>query len=202
MISLEIAGIGATEYEFSSADGVWTVGLTKQSLSLSTRNYERWEDFKRHMTAPVGALREQYAPAFYGRLGLKYRNIIVCSTLGISVDTAWSELLKSELIGEVSDADIGRRVKTAMRQTGIELEDDGFVQLNHYIAEAKTKKDGATERVYVIDADFFFRKKTEVDNVWNRLDTLNKESGRLFRWCITEKLHTAMGPRVVEPGSE
>ena len=89
-----------------------------------------------------------------------------------------------------------------MRQTGIELDDDGFVQLNHYLAQAKTDKQPAVEQVYVVEADFFFRKKTEIDNVWNRLDKLNKESGRLFRWCITDELHKAMGPQSVESGSK
>jgi uncharacterized protein (TIGR04255 family) len=46
----------------------------------------------------------------------------------------------------------------------------------------------------LIDADFFSEGRTNLDDVLARLRTYNKHAGRLFRWCITDELHEALGP--------
>ncbi|MDZ4657710.1 MAG: TIGR04255 family protein [Bythopirellula sp.] len=198
MISAEIPAMGATTYEFVSDDGLWKVTLAKQSLSVRTRKYLRWEDFKAHTNAPFEALEKVYKPPFFQRIGLKYQNIISRSALKIDAEKPWSELLKDVVVGEIADPQIGARVKTTMRHTGIELENDSFVKLTHYLAKAQSSDKTPDEEVYVVDADFLTRKRTEIKDVHDRLDRLNNESGRLFRWCITDYLHTAMGPTVVE----
>ena len=49
----------------------------------------------------------------------------------------------------------------------------------------------------MIDADFYDDKQTELANALTRLDSLNKQSGYFFRWCIRERLHTAMRPQLI-----
>ncbi len=194
----EIPGFGSLEYEFTSDEGSWVVGLNKQSLSLTARSYERWEDFKEHLSLVLGALIAEFAPHSFQRIGLRYRNIIVRSKLGLG-DHGWPTLLTKELIGELADARIGPFVRSATHHVKISLDEAGFVSLRHYLAQSKDGEGGAVEEAYVIDADFFNSKKTETSDVTSKLDRLKQESGRLFRWCITEKLHDAMGPKPVEP---
>jgi hypothetical protein len=43
-------------YDFISADGVWTAGLTREFLALGTSRYERWEAFRAQLTRPLEAL--------------------------------------------------------------------------------------------------------------------------------------------------
>jgi len=50
-----------------------------------------------------------------------------------------------------------------------------------------------------IDADFFTERRIEIGEADQILNHFNQQSGRLFRWCITARLHDAMGPAVVAP---
>ena len=50
------------------------------------------------------------------------------------------------------------------------------------------------EKVFLIDADFYTEQQTEPDHVFSCLDALNRQARLFFRWCITERLHRAMGP--------
>src|SRR5438132_1497631 len=64
---------GKVSYDFISADEQWKVGLTREFIALTTAKYERWEDFKAHLEAPLQAFIELYSPAFFSRIGLRYR---------------------------------------------------------------------------------------------------------------------------------
>ena len=48
------------------------------------------------------------------------------------------------------------------------------------------------EECFLIDADFFIDHKTEVPHVLELIDHLNRESGRFFHWCITDRLRDAL----------
>jgi hypothetical protein len=50
----------------------------------------------------------------------------------------------------------------------------------------------------MIDADFFTEERLERENARARLNEFNREAGRLFRWSISDRLHDAMGPKLVE----
>jgi uncharacterized protein (TIGR04255 family) len=49
-------------YEFVSADENWTVSLTRNFLALSTRKYERWEQFTDQLQHPLQSLIDVYKP--------------------------------------------------------------------------------------------------------------------------------------------
>lgn len=198
MIAPEMLGVSRTTYEFGAADNSWKVGLNKESLSLSTTSYERWEDFRQRMENLWKSFCELYRPSYCSRLGLRYQNGIVKAELGIEKDRSWSALLRPEIIGELADHDIGKRVLQSVRESDIQLDDDGIVHLRHFLAERKAPNSQTVEQAYVIDADYYYTGRTEVNDVWQRLDSLNRESGRLFRWCITDTLHDAMEPDRVD----
>jgi uncharacterized protein (TIGR04255 family) len=70
------------------------------------------------------------------------------------------------------------------------------VRLHHGFAKYKDK----SETCYLIDADFFTESRTESRNVSDAepvLDSFNREAGRLFRWCISDRLKAAMDPQIV-----
>ena len=69
--------------------------------------------------------------------------------------------------------------------------DIGMVRVKHFLA----KLTNSSEDCYVIDADFFTDVNTEPNDAIEKLNQLNKFAGRLFRWCIKDKLHDAMEPR-------
>jgi len=193
LVGLERA-IGATSYEFASADGAWKVTLTSEFLALVTSKYRRWEDFKTHLQVPLQALATVYAPAFLSRIGLRYQDVVKRSVLGLH-DVPWSELLQSQVLGELIEPWIEVDAIQAVRNLLLRVnEQDDRVQIQHGFAT--TGQD--PEQCYLIDCDFFVEQQTEPRNATATLDRLNKESGKLFRWCIQDRLHAAMEPRNAE----
>jgi uncharacterized protein (TIGR04255 family) len=183
---------GRATYQFLSEDKKWRVVLTRDSLSLSTVEYKRWEDFKEHLEIALNAFLEVYQPAFFSRIGLRYRDLIERSKLGLET-ASWSELLSPPVAGELSAPEIVDRITHCVNQLTISLDDNGsMVLLNHGLVGNENAED-----LYIIDSDFLTEEKTEVQNVIEKLDYFNKFSGRLFRWCISEKLHNSLDPQSV-----
>jgi uncharacterized protein (TIGR04255 family) len=182
--------LGRPSYEFGSEDGLWLVSLARDSLALTCKQYEHWEEFKAHLEQPLAALLDEYAPAFCSRIGLRYRNVILRSALKLDAEP-WSDLLKPHIAGELSSPDLtAEEVQQVATEVLIRLPSDGNqVRVVHGLSPTS-----GGENAYVIDSDFFTEKKTETQDVIQILDGFNVQARRLFRWCINERLHQAMGP--------
>lgn len=185
--------IGPKAYEFISADQVWRVGITRDFIALTCRKYERWEDFKAHLERPLAAIIEHYSPAFYTRVGLRYRDVIRRSALNLK-GVEWSALLRPHVAGELSAPEIAGEIERVMKDVTITLNKESHVRIRHGLAHGKQNG----ELCYVIDSDFYTEERTEIKDGPAILDHFNRQSGRLFRWCITDRLHEAMGPRVIK----
>ncbi len=182
-------------YEFTSADEKWKVTLTRDFLALSTSAYRRWEDFRKHLERPVKALVEVYAPAFFTRIGLRYQDLIRRSTLNLAPDTKWSDLLKPPVAGVLAESELAVAVE---EMSGLVLIGfpyfKGKVRVNYGVVEAAD----SDERCFLIDSDFYTEERTNIGDVHDILGYFNRQSGRLFRWCIQDRLHEAMEPVPVE----
>lgn len=183
--------IGNPSYTFTSEDGAWKVVLTRDFIASTTSKYERWQDFGKHLNLPLKALVEQYSPAFYTRIGLRYRDVIRRSILGLG-EVDWAELLKPQIAGELSIRDVAKAIERAAREAIFVLdENESKLHVRHGLA----RRGPNGEECYVVDSDFFTTQKTEIKDAGKILDTFNRHAGRFFRWCITDRLHQAMGPR-------
>lgn len=181
-----------TTWQFSTEDGVDTLQLTKDNLTLLSRNYQRWERFHGLFVAPLSALQDLYRPPFFTRVGLRYRDIIQRSKLGLG-ETNWSSLLKPHILAEIAQDGFETRTEEALRNVLLKLPDQGAkVRLQHGFAEVE----GSPEQVYLIDCDFFV-ERTEAANVDSALQYFHGNAARFFRWCITDSLHQAMAPQPV-----
>lgn len=120
-------------------------------------------------------------------MGLRYRNIIRRSDLGLN-NVPWSELLQSYILAPLNAENIDEdSVIDAAHRVEIKLSDEGSqVRLTHRFMQM------GNEVCYLIDNDLFTDRKTELHNAINKLDDFNGCAGRIFRWCITERLHIAM----------
>lgn len=181
-------------FDFESEDGAWKTTLTNNFLALSTNAYTRWEQFQDNLRLPLERLHEIYEPAYYSRVGLRYRNVIVRSHIGLD-DVPWSDLLQPHIAGELADEHIGNEIEHASREVAIQLpEYDSKVLVRHGFAHNEETQ----EVCYVIDADYFTEQRTERDHVFHRLGTFNRYAGRLFRWCISDRLYEALHPNPVD----
>lgn len=182
-------------YEFRSADGSWQITLTRESLALTCRRYKRWEEFRAVLGKPFTALLEHYAPAFFSRVGLRYRDVIRRSKLGLA-DVPWNELLRQELAGEFHSV-LAPNIKLASHQLILSLSGGAAqVLIQHGIAPGQGQDQ---EICYYIDNDFSIERR-ETNDAMETLDYFSKQSWRLFRGCIGDRLHDAMGPRRIGSG--
>ena len=177
-----------TIHEFGSKDEKCTLALARDFLGLTCKSYRCWEDFREQMGVALSALRSSYSPFSFVRVGLRYRNLIRRSRIGLGGDD-WSELLKPWIAGAYSSSDMRGEIESNSIQMLIRLPDFGGRAL---VSSGVVKDTVTNEECYLIDGDFFIDKPTEPSDVLERLDFLNKQSHRFFHWCISDRLHDAL----------
>lgn len=180
-------------YEFSSEDGQWKVNLTRTFVALTANKYERWEEFKDKLVGPLNALIDVYSPIYFSRVGLRYINVIKRSELGLDgVD--WSELLEPYVMGILGVPEVGDRVEGFESNYQVRLSDEESIVR---IVTGFVVDPDMSERYYRIDNDFFNVTKIDINVAMEKLDYFNQRGSRLFRWCITDRLHEAMEPELL-----
>jgi uncharacterized protein (TIGR04255 family) len=193
---------GTKSHVFGSRDGVWKLTLNRQAMALTCGAYERWERFKERLAGGFDALMGSFAPAFFSRIGLRYRDVIRRSELGLQ-DVPWGQLLKPWVSGVLGASGVEAETYGTETVCGLQLPDTiGRVQLRFGIAIEERPADNERkerEEVFMIDSDFFEEKETEPPHVINRLNAFHEQAGRLFRWCIADRLHDALRPGPVPP---
>lgn len=185
---------GPNIHKFSTRDSGRFISLSQGFLALSEFNYSRWESFREETIKAERALREVYTPAFYSRLGLRYRDIISRDALKLG-EVEWKDLLSQNIIGELGDAEIASEISQIRTSCVIQIPEisGGRVTLTHGLLE----RTNAEPERYLIDADFAIENVEDLDETFNILDQFNRLAGRLFSWAISRTLHDAMGPSVI-----
>ena len=185
---------GSTTHKFLTRDKKRFISLTEDFIALTETDYKKWEDFRVEMARAEKAVQEIYAPTFYSRVGLRYRDIIRPQSLGFE-SVNWSDLLKPHIIGELADLNIGDTITDIRTRCVINIPEikDARVILNHGLL----KEGKEAPLSYLIDADFAVDNVEVTNESFNILDTFNRLAGRLFRWAITDTLHIAMGPESI-----
>ena len=181
------------KYNFASSNKAWTVTLSRGFIALTTKDYSTWRDFYGRFERPLDTLIKLYSPIHFTRVGLRYQNVIRRSRLGLE-GVSWSELLSEHIAGIYAAPDFDReRIQGTRSVAEIQLNDDcGIVRLNY----GTVQNSSSAEVGYLLDSDFFVENigTGDKDHVITRLAQFNQKAARLFRWCISEQLHAAMGP--------
>ncbi len=181
-----------TIWEFATEDGKTRLELTKDKLTLITRSYDRWERFWAQFRESLGAFVELYEPPFIVRIGLRYKNLIRRSALGLN-DVPWHELLNAPVLGELAVDGVREHAVEAARNLLVTLPEQGAkVRLQHGFAQSE----GSDEQCYLIDCDSFI-ERSDVNHASDAIVYLHQHAARYFRWCITDRLHKAMAPEPV-----
>lgn len=189
--------IAEISYSFKSEDQKWHLSLTKDLIAITTSSYEEYGEFRERFLRAVEIFERIYKPSFYTRVGLRYKDLIIRSTLGFDKDTTWAELIEKNIASELHDPKISSLIQTITKNLILEIEGNQ-VNLNHGLVNAKDPSRNIDETAYLFDADFYVEQKIEEkENVWNLLDQFNKSAGKLFRNSITTRLHEAMHPQPI-----
>lgn len=183
------ANIQIGGYQFLTEDRQTHIGLTSDSMTLTTNRYERWEGFRRNLHLGLKSLCDVYQPAFFLRVGLRYTNAIQRTVLGLS-NVPWSSLLRREILGEIALPQFEENLNAVRRMVNLKFVSGPSLMLQHGLAAIQ----GNIEPAYTIDCDFFIDTKTEVRDAEQILDVFHTRARHAFRWCITDQLHDALGP--------
>jgi uncharacterized protein (TIGR04255 family) len=179
-------------HAFISADKFWTIVVSGDGLTLSTRKYERWEEFIDRLRSALDAFLRVYPLPIFTRIGLRYQNVISRESLGLD-NKGWKELLRPPIAGEFMEDGLNESDVLARQAVlTIRVQNEDMLLLRHGLVTHKDKQTLA----YLIDSDFYNEEQRTTDS-HGTLDVakrLHAHSGRLFRWCITDLLHAAMDP--------
>ena len=182
-------------YSFKTENQTRTISLTQDSISVSERQYRQWSDFRGEIERAEGILREIYAPAFYTRVGLRYRDVLDRSHYGLD-SIPWSELLNPIFLGVLGSQEIAQDlVQQSQSQVLLTIPDvdGGQVLLQHGLVA----REGEEPSVYLIDADFYTQNRCHSDDAFNAANKFNKWAGYLFRWAITDVLREKLEPDAI-----
>ena len=182
-----------TAHKFLSEESDRFISLSREFLALTDSSYTRWERFIEHVELAQAALQEVYAPAFYTRVGLRYRDVIDRVKFELQ-DTPWQELINPALLGALGDA--------AIRDDVQEIQGSALIALPEPIGSLARLRHGLIRQPdspqnYVVDVDFYLEGRSEPADVRGILDQFNREAGHLFRWAISPRLHGALGPTTI-----
>lgn len=188
---------GVVTHKFSTKDKNRFISLSQDFLAFSDVDYRQWETFKKEVEKAEAALQNIFKPAFYSRIGLRYKDLINPADLGLGENIKgkkWGDLLQSHILGELGDMYVGDSISDTKTRSIIQIPE--IEGANVILIHGLVKQSGKPES-YLIDADFALEKSEGINGAIEILDKFNRLAGRLFRWTITDTLHKAMGPQTV-----
>jgi uncharacterized protein (TIGR04255 family) len=165
------------------------------AVTVGEGKYQRWEEFKHDINLAREAVEGVYSPVFYSRVGLRYRDLIERSSLGLA-EVPWNELLSEHLAGLLASRDVGADVQGFKTEALLEMP-EGFARLNHGLVN-RSSPGAPSDMAYLLDIDFYVEGRKEPHDVAGILDTFNRMAGDFFRWAITPRLSDALGPRKMD----
>jgi len=181
-------------YEFVNQKGDWKISLTSDFISLSTVDYQCWEEFRERLSNVISVLDEHYSPPYFVRTGLRYQDFISRSQLRIE-NSPWQNLFKASLLGILTTNELKQEdIIESLSIFACRLD---FAEAMVRVQHGTGQKEDTKEIGYLIDSDFFTDSPMETKDVATTLELFNQEAGRLFRWCITDELQQALEPEPV-----
>lgn len=181
-------------FEFSSIDKNWKITLRKESVSIATPTYECWGEFKANLDYFIHeGLLKHCSPKHLGRIGLRYRDVINRSELGLD-GVPWNELLNRSIAPLFYDDDIRGNLLGGNTTANINLEDHPGVLLANY---GLVTFNPTGEECYLIDSDFYIQGEFDYGAADEHLGIFNTKSRNFFQWAILERLYRALGPEEI-----
>lgn len=186
-----------TNYQFSSADGVWRVNLTSKFISLSCSRYTCWEDFAKRLDKPLAAFIQIYKPAYFERVGLRYVNFISRYALGLE-GVPFFELIAPCYLGPMAEEDVNESGCTRC-SVDTEMSIRGGCRLKLHAGPGLVKRNGQPDKEvkFIFDQDLYMPGQVPVNLSAGALQTLHSQAYSIFRGAITDKLHNALEPESI-----
>ena len=183
-------------HNFISEDQQWRITLAKDMLAFSTVNYDTWEDLTARTVDVISAFVEEYSPAFFTRIGLRYIDAIERPVLGLQ-ETPWDELLQPHLCGCLGYKTEGA-VKVRNSNVNAEVAfDDVLVNIASGIGTVDHHDGKTPSEAFILNCVYYISKRILITDLGSMAAKLHARSHTFFRESITDKLHYAMDPKEI-----
>lgn len=183
-----------TNYQFTSADGVWRVNLTSRFISLTCTRYSCWEDFAKKLDKPLASFIRIYKPAYFERVGLRYLNFISRAALELE-SVPFCDLISPCYLGPISEEDVN---ETSVTRCSVDSEMSirGGCRVKLHAGPGLVKRGTQQDKEvkFIFDQDLYMPGQIPVSLSAGALQTLHSQAFSIFRGAITDTLHRAMEP--------
>ena len=178
-------------YFFKNVENSRRVSLSSQFLALSIDKYENWKEFSNLFESAFQKLKDIYQVPILNRIGLRYKNIISRSSLGL-IDTPWSKLINKNVLGPFlidgmfeNETSSESSLIASNSLTNLKLDDYSLIIQTGFIDNVETR-----EKCFVIDNDFFQQDIIQTNNldIGKSLEVLYGDSASAFRYIVSDKL--------------
>jgi uncharacterized protein (TIGR04255 family) len=195
-LTLSSEGIEPSEqkvssFQFTSQDGHWIVGISVDSVSLQTQQYEHFNDFQERWRLVADVIQEILRPALQTRFGLRY--IDELTHVGADTAASWSGLLRREFYGLGSADKWKDRVRQSFQEWVLALDGNALCTVRHGFLPPLFE--GRTP-LYLLDLDCYIEEAQPFDPTRQEslLDSFNDAAHDLFVWSISKELYQSYGP--------
>lgn len=171
-------------YRLSNQDGTWSALLNPDGITIETRAYPGWADFRATIESFARAVVDVFDPANEARMGVRYVDQV---PLPEGKD-GWEGLVPDSLLGVAQDARLGSGVLASDQRVLLQLAPDVRCVLRHgLLADAA----GAFGQVYLLDFDVFRENAGpySLPSLMEGADSLHALAGSVFRASITDDLY-------------
>lgn len=183
-----------TNYQFTSADGIWSLNLTSRFISISCKKYTCWEQFAKKLDKPLAAFIKLYKPAYFERIGLRYINFLSRNSLALE-GIPYSQLIESCWLGPLGQEDVHpNNVARCGVDTELILRHGCRAKIHAGPGMVKRGNQADPEPKFIFDLDLYTSGKIAVNLSAGVMDTLHSQAFPIFRGAITDTLHEAMEP--------
>lgn len=181
-------------YRFSSHDGLWHVNLTQDTISLSTQKYTGWEHFAERLDRPLAAFIQQYKPAYFERIGLRYINFFSRSKLGLE-DVPFRDLFAPEYLGLLHKETLPESAfNRSTMDADVDIGNSCRLQFHAGPGLVNIQGQPSKEVHFILDCDYYMKERLPVNYSAGALQTLHGKAFPVFRGAITDLMHNAMDP--------
>jgi uncharacterized protein (TIGR04255 family) len=163
------------------------VSLSGDTVSLETPSYGRWHgDFKERFFAILKAIADHIQPAVIVRLGLRYVDILLDSTVTHARD--WNGKIRPAFLGAITDENFAPAVLLTQQQMTLSVGDGLKAILRHGSFRDQDAKPSVR---YLIDTDVFRDAFVRFDltEVQAILEPMHNISKQLFEYVITPEYY-------------
>jgi uncharacterized protein (TIGR04255 family) len=140
-------------WRLSAADGSWHLNVEARSVSIESATYGSWaSDFSPRLQRVLQALEVVGPPVIESRLGLRYINIVVGSSVGRSPMSGPGDLgglIAPWLLGPLNEEQLQQFVQVTQGRSVFKFAQDNAI-LNHGVVTADNGELG-----YLVDIDAF-----------------------------------------------